>query len=75
MKRVRAGSVYVFRPCALDAHIMPQHHTCQDGQRVRVINLPGAPQANTMGHCHVEDATSGDFLGMVAVASLKKWKP
>ena len=40
-----------------------------EGQRVRVINLRGAPKANTMGHCHIE-SLEGEFLGMVHVNSL-----
>jgi hypothetical protein len=42
-----------------------------DGDRVRVVNLHGAPKANTMNHCHIE-SLEGDFLGMVHVNSLVK---
>jgi hypothetical protein len=41
------------------------------GQRVRVVNLTGAPKCNTAGHCHIE-SLDGDFLGLVHVNSLTK---
>jgi hypothetical protein len=52
--------------------LMPQHYSARAGQRVRVVQLPGAPKPNTMGHCHIADAASGDFLGMVSVWSLTR---
>jgi hypothetical protein len=68
MKKVRAGRVYTYEPVVLDEI----HKVCQaqKGQQVRVVNLPGAPKANTMGQCHVEDAETKDFLGMCSVNSL-----
>lgn len=69
--KVKAGQTYIFRASGWDL-MMPQHYTAHDGQRVRVINLPSAPKANTMGQCHIEDAQSRAFLGMVSVASLTK---
>lgn len=68
-KLVRLGRVYVFSPCLLDV-ALSQHYRAVDGQRVRVVNLSGAPRANTMGQCHIEDATTREFLGMVSVHSL-----
>jgi len=70
-KRVRVNSVYTFTPCLLDI-AMPQHYSATKGQRVRVVNLPGAPPANTMGQCHIVDAETDTFLGMVSTASLVK---
>lgn len=69
--RVRLHSVYTFRPALIDL-IMPEHHNARAGQHVRVIQLPGAPRPNTMGQCHIADATSGQFLGMVSTASLTR---
>lgn len=68
-KIVRLGRVYVFRPCLLDV-ALSQHYSATDGQRVRVVNLTGAPKCNTMGQCHIEDAATRKFLGMVSVHSL-----
>lgn len=42
----------------------------KDGDEVRVINLPGCPRANTMGHCYVADKTTGHFIGIVHCNSL-----
>lgn len=67
--KVRANSVYTFRPVLLD-RLLSQHHHARDGQRVRVVNLNGAPKCNTMNHCHIEDSESGEFLGMVCCNSL-----
>ncbi len=71
MDRVRANSVYTFHPVVMDI-VYSQHHSAVDGQKVRVINLPCAPKCNTMGQCHIEDAATHDFLGMVSVRSLNK---
>lgn len=68
--RVRANSLYIYDPNFLD-----QIHKCSDGtkgQLVRVINLPSAPKCNTMGQCHIEDAATKQFLGMVSTNSLTK---
>lgn len=71
MARVRLHSVYTFQPDIVD-RLMPQHYSARAGQRVRVVQLPGAPRPNTMGHCHIADAVSGEFLGMVSVWSLTR---
>lgn len=70
MAKVRAGAVYTFRRNGYDRVF--NHATVTEGQRVRVINLPSAPKCNTMGQCHIEDAESKQFLGMVDTSSLVK---
>lgn len=50
--RVRVGSIYQFRPSFLD--VAQRLTDLEPGETVRVINLPMAPRANTMGQCHVE---------------------
>lgn len=67
--RVRKGAVYTFSASGYDL-VLTQHYDAVNGQRVRVIQLPGAPPPNTMGQCHIEDAETGAFLGMVSVQSL-----
>jgi hypothetical protein len=71
--RVRAKAVYVYRPVLLD-QINPPHGVqaglLEPGDSVRVVNLPGCPKANTMGHCHIESLT-GEFLGLVVCNSLE----
>jgi hypothetical protein len=71
MARVRTGAVYTFHPASYD-RLMPEHYDAREGQRVRVVRLPGAPPPNTMGHAHIADAATGAFLGLVCTASLVK---
>jgi hypothetical protein len=67
--KVRLHAVYVFRPTGYD-RLLTQHYTATADQRVRVVQLPGAPPPNTMGHAHIADAETGAFLGLVSTASL-----
>jgi len=69
--RVRVHAVYTFEPTGYDL-IMPEHYSATAGQRVRVVQLPGAPRPNTMGQCHIADADTGEFLGMVSTESLTR---
>ena len=68
MKRVRANSTYIYNPAGMD--LWDARTNLQPGTLVRVVNLPGCPRANTMGHCHVADAENGRFIGLVLTASL-----
>jgi hypothetical protein len=69
--KVKANGVYEYRPAFLD--MIDARTTLQAGDKVRVVNLPGCPKCNTMGHCHVE-TLQGEFIGMVQTASLEKSK-
>jgi len=64
--RVRVGSRYTYEPVPFDRCNPPFGVTA--GDTVTVINLPGAPKANTMGMCYV--AKGGVFGGMVMTNSL-----
>lgn len=66
--KVRTGSEYFFHPNLLD--LVDGRTGLKSGDIVRVVNLPGCPKANTMGHCHVEDRVTGAFIGLVHVNSL-----
>jgi hypothetical protein len=66
--KVRAGSVYIYHPNLLD--IADARTSLKSGDSVRVVNLPGCPKANTMGHAHVEDVNTGAFIGLVHTNSL-----
>ena len=68
MKRVRAGSVYVYNPAGMD--LWDARTDLHEGDQVRVVNLPGCPRANVMGHCHVAHPETGRFIGLVLTASL-----
>jgi hypothetical protein len=69
--RARAGSLYRYDPVAIDRLNPP--YNLNDGDIVRVINLPGCPKANTMGHAHVQHF-DGTFGGLVCINSLTKYK-
>lgn len=69
--KVRAGSTYTYNPVLID-RTDPPYGKPQPGQLLRVVNLHGCPRANTMQHCHVVDAKTGDFVGLVHTSSLEK---
>jgi len=71
MDRVRANTKYRFNPCMWDVIVPTSGLTAKPGDIVKVINLPMAPPANTMGQCYIEDK-DGNFAGMVSVHSLDK---
>lgn len=72
--KVRVGSVYTFSPVLLDT-VDPPYGVgigiLKPGDAVKVGNLPGAPKANTMGHCYVF-TLAGEFAGLVSTNSLLK---
>lgn len=72
MKKVRVGSVYYWYPVGPDVWDPKLQRELRGGEAVRVVNLPGAPPANTMGHCYIADPATGTFLGLVLTASLHK---
>lgn len=67
--RVRAGQVYTYTGDGLMD--MVDGHPVSIGTKVRVINLPGCPPANTMGHCYIQ-TLRGEFLRLVQPTSLGK---
>jgi hypothetical protein len=67
--RVHPGRLYRYNPVAIDRLNPP--YDINDGDIVRVINLPGCPKANAMGHPHVEHL-DGAFGGLVCTNSLHK---
>ena len=72
--RVKAKSVYIFRPSiwdSIDPPVGVRRGELKPGDSVRVVNMPGCPRANTMGHCHVE-TIGGLFAGLVSTDSLER---
>ena len=68
--RVQAGRKYVYRPVGLDVWDSRIYGgMVKAGDYVKVVNLPGCPRANTMGHCHIE-TMDGQFAGLVLTNSL-----
>lgn len=68
--RVKTNCLYLYNPNGWDALMPCKGNRLIIGQLVRVINLPSAPKANTMGQCYVADARTGAFLCMVSTGSL-----
>lgn len=66
MRKVRVGARYVYDPVMFD--VLDGRVDASKGDVVTVINLPGAPKANTMGMCYI--AKDGVFAGMVMTNSL-----
>lgn len=70
--KVRLNSKYRYNPNGWDTSCPTHGNTLQPGQVVKVVNLPGAPPANTMGQAYVADAETGKFICMVSTGSLEK---
>lgn len=64
--KVRANTEYLYYPNMLDK--IDRRTSLVPGSIVKVVNLPGCPKANTMGHAHVE--YRGQFAGLVHTNSL-----
>lgn len=72
--KVRVNQKLVYCPNMLDR--IDGRTNLKTGDLVKVINLPGCPKANTMGHCYVGHPETGEFIGMVSTNSLytpKEW--
>ena len=65
--RVRVNAHYFYKPNLLD--FVDGRTNLKDGEEVVVVNLYGAPKANTMGHCYV-NRLDGSFAGLVHCNSL-----
>lgn len=68
--KVRANTVYQFNPVPWDT-LDPPIGNPQPGALLIVVNLPGCPRANTMNHCHVNFAETGEFAGLISCNSLE----
>jgi hypothetical protein len=68
-RKVRVNSIYSYNPVLFDI-LNPPANGLGAGAIVRVINVYGAPKANTMGMCYVGDVATGKFIGMVCTNSL-----
>ena len=68
--KVRVNGIYVYDPVLLDR--FDSRTSLRKGDMVKVVNLPGCPSANTMGHCHVVNPETAKFIGLVCCNSLVK---
>jgi hypothetical protein len=66
--RVRNNAVYVYHANLLDR--CDARTDLKSGDQVRVKNLYGCPPCNTMGHAHVVNVITGEFIGLVHCNSL-----
>lgn len=71
--RVRVGQQYVYHANGLDRFQPVTVFVLKEGDVVKVVNLPSAPRAHTMGQCYVE--RDGVFAGMVSTSSLTPYRP
>jgi len=70
--KVKVNSIYRFEANGWDK-FNPCGDLLKDGDLVQVINLPGAPKANTMGQCYVRlVGDSSKRFQMVSTGSLVK---
>jgi hypothetical protein len=69
--QVRVGSIYRYEPVGIDS-TAPYLRKIVKGTLVKVVNQFGCPKANTMGHCYIEHALNGEFIGLVCANSLVK---
>ena len=68
--QVTIGRHYYYRPVGLD-RFAPLKDAPAVGQRVCAIKSPsGCPAFGVMGHCYVTSSATGDFIGLVRMASL-----
>ena len=73
--RVRANTKYRYNPVPMDRINPPfgvsdGYINLRPGDTVTVVNLPGCPKANTMGHCHINK--DDKFAGLVCTGSLER---
>lgn len=67
--KVSTNAIYVYNAAGYD--VFDSRTNLQNGEKVRVVQLPGCPKPNTMGHAHVE-RLNGDFVGIVYCSSLSR---
>ncbi len=66
-----SNPAYRFEPVGLD-YFAPHSGTPAAGTLVRKTQPYGCPKNGTMGMTYVEDATTGEFYGLVNIISLAK---
>ena len=65
--------VFSFQPVGFDV-FAPGRLAPSAGTLVRKTQPHGCPRNGTMGHCFIENATTGEFYGLVLVNSLEAVK-
>jgi hypothetical protein len=67
------SKTFTFSPVGFDV-FAPGRLAPPSGTVVRKTQPSGCPKNGTMGHCFIEDATSGEFYGLVLLNSLEAIK-
>jgi hypothetical protein len=73
LKKRKEMQLYQYKPVMLD--MMDPKTKIKAGTVVVKTQLPGAPKNGVMGQCYIADPETNEFLGMVCVNSLIKYKP
>jgi hypothetical protein len=69
-ERARRAPKFIFEAAGLD-RFDKRAHTPADGTLVVKTQPYGCPRNGTMGHCFIADAGTGEFIGLVSLASLR----
>lgn len=68
------ASTFTYEPVGMDIWDRREYQPAR-GDVVVKVQPQGCPRNGTMGHCYVADAATGEFRGLVLLASLKRTKP
>ena len=70
VKPKATGRVFRYEPAGWD--VFDPKVSIEPGTLVRKTQPAGCPRNGTMGHTFIEDAETGEFLGLVQLTSLAK---
>lgn len=70
VKPKATGRVFRYEPVGWD--VFDPKVSLERGRLVRKTQPAGCPRNGTMGHTFIEDAETGEFLGLVLLSSLAK---
>jgi len=69
--RIVKGRTYKYVPVFMDKWSDNAGHV-PSGTLVKVIQPYGCPKNGTMGMCYVDNADTGEFIGLICINSLQK---
>jgi len=70
--KVRDGQVYEFQRCGMDIVMREHCADFNDGDLVKVVQLPHAPRPGTMGQANIVLVGNRNIVGMCSIHSLAK---
>lgn len=71
--KAKRATKYLYEPVGMDI-FKPCQHSLKKGDIVVKVQPSQTPRNGTMGQCYVGDPISGEFRGMVSMASLIRCK-